>query len=349
MAARRPLDAASTILARAPAKVDRLRRRLRRAGSRDRLRVRRRDAGPAQESDEALVDSVKTGRQRHPARRCDVRGRGRSRRGRTMPDTGFRLDAPGIVERKLDLSAVPGARRRGRRRSATTCSCSTPTARCATRCRSCESGDRVLPSLGLAAALARRRHRPGAVRLDRRRRSARSAIARCRWRRGGRASADGDRRLSVGAHRLPRAGVSRRSDSAGRIRATRSSICCSAEKQILNGQKPNVDPAVFKDKIVFVGVDGHRPVRRVRDAVCAAARCRACRSTPRWPTTSCRTGFIAPAGAARARRDGGRRRAGRRPRRDARCRRGGRRAAASRSSALFALDRDARCSPAGTG
>ena len=41
--------------------------------------------------------------------------------------------------------------------------------------------------------------------------------------------------------------------------------------------------------------DGRRAVRRLRDAVLATARCPASRSTPRWPTTSCRTASSRPA------------------------------------------------------
>ena len=40
-----------------------------------------------------------------------------------------------------------------------------------------------------------------------------------------------------------------------------------SEEQLLAGQKPDIDPSVFKDKIVFVGVTAARFVRRLRNAV----------------------------------------------------------------------------------
>ena len=65
-------------------------------------------------------------------------------------------------------------------------------------------------------------------------------------------------------------------------------ICCSPQSQTAGGEKPDIDPDVFKDKIVFVGLDGLRPRRRVSDAVRQEARCPASSCTRALPTASCR-------------------------------------------------------------
>ena len=116
------------------------------------------------------------------------------------------------------------------------------------------SGDRVLPSLGVAAALAAGRIPPGAVAQE----------------------ADsirlGDRRMPVIVHDVPAFGggeSGRRSLRAlinyrgpalladGRTRPYASYSFFDvlySEEQILAGEKPDIDPAVFRDKLVFVGV-----------------------------------------------------------------------------------------------
>ena len=65
---------------------------------------------------------------------------------------------------------------------------------------------------------------------------------------------DGVTSYAVGSDQLPRSGVSAGPEDAGRIRTTRFSILLYSEEQLLANQKPNIDPSVFRDKIVFVGV-----------------------------------------------------------------------------------------------
>jgi adenylate cyclase len=116
------------------------------------------------------------------------------------------------------------------------------------------SGDRVLPSLGVAAALGAGRIPPGAVAQET------DAIRL------------GDRRLPVTVQEVPAFGggqSGRRSlrafinyrgpalldDGRSRPYAAYSFFdLLYSEEQILAGVKPDIDPAAFRDKIVFVGI-----------------------------------------------------------------------------------------------
>ena len=49
------------------------------------------------------------------------------------------------------------------------------------------------------------------------------------------------------------------------IPATRSSICLSRSSRFSRTSKPDVDPSVFRDKIVFVGVTASASLRRVQE------------------------------------------------------------------------------------
>jgi adenylate cyclase len=116
------------------------------------------------------------------------------------------------------------------------------------------SGDRVLPSLGVAAALAAGRIPPGAIAQD------------------AEAIRLGDRRMPVIVHDVPafeghessrhslRALINYRGpalldDGRSRPYAAYSFFdLLYSEEQILAGEKPDIDPAAFRDKIVFVGV-----------------------------------------------------------------------------------------------
>ena len=170
----------------------------------------------------------------------------------------------------------------------------------------------------------------------RRRHAATSATARCRSSSARTRNADGDRIVSVGAHQLPRTGASRRSEAAVRIRATAFFDLLNAENADRQRREAERRSGRLQGQDRLRRRDRDRSVRRVRDAVFAAARCRACRSTRRSPTTSCRiVSRRAAATAARvavvlalalAGRSG----------RDARCRRGGRRRYRRHPRALFA-------------
>ena len=169
----------------------------------------------------------------------------------------------------------------------------------------------------------------------------RSATARCRSSTARMRNADGPIPYHWGLVELPRSGVARRSEepSVSELFVLRSAQ--RRERRSVNARTPKVDPAVFRDKIVFVGVTAAGSVRRLRNAVFAAAGCPASRFTPRWRTTSCRTVFSCAAATAARVVVGGRARAGGGSRRDARCRRGGRRRLSPGISGLFGVGRDA--------
>ena len=153
-------------LARAPAKVIAYDVNFAEADTRTRLRLRRRHA-----VGRGVGPGAGRRRSRPPATSsCSPTRPTTATSGESRRAAGHRLRrsiAPGAVERAR-RAFRPSPRWRGAARgSATTCSCSIPTARCGTPCRSCGRGSRVLPSLGLAAALRGRRHRARSdVRLD---------------------------------------------------------------------------------------------------------------------------------------------------------------------------------------
>jgi len=115
------------------------------------------------------------------------------------------------------------------------------------------AGDRALPSLGVAAALAAEGVRPGDVSLD------------GNWLRLGRARMPlVERRVPGFAGQAPRTALRALIDYRGpavlpdgkrRPYASYSFYdLLYSEEQILAGQKPDLDPARFRGKIVFVGI-----------------------------------------------------------------------------------------------
>ena len=70
-----------------------------------------------------------------------------------------------------------------------------------------------------------------------------------------------------------------------------------SEEQLLASQKPNIDPSVFHDKIVFVGVTA-AGLHDVFETPFAGGVMRVFRCTRRWPTIFCRTGSCTPNRAA---------------------------------------------------
>ena len=99
---------------------------------------------------------------------------------------------------------------------------------------------------------ARRGHRAGDVRLDGDRlRDRRSRRCRCRWRT---AEDRGRRRASISGALINFRGPALlgRPEEPHLSEPIRSSICCSSADRSRR-RKPAIDPAVFRDKIVFVG------------------------------------------------------------------------------------------------
>ena len=113
------------------------------------------------------------------------------------------------------------------------------------------SGTHALPSLGLAAALEAAGIAPRDVRFDGNRllmrRSRDAAVVASGEELGG------HRALSVGAHQLPRPGAARPISSRRTYPTYSFFDLAAAEQEILNDRKPAIDPALFRDRIVFVG------------------------------------------------------------------------------------------------
>ena len=145
--------------------ADRLRRELRRGRTPARGFEFGGDTMSGAESDQALVDSVKAAGNVILLADATYNAESGDERPR-LPDTGFRSDAPGVVERARGLSAVSGA---GRRRPRARPQLVRPRSRrpaAAHGAVRAHRGDHVLPSLGLAAALAAAGIAPRQVRFD---------------------------------------------------------------------------------------------------------------------------------------------------------------------------------------
>jgi adenylate cyclase len=115
------------------------------------------------------------------------------------------------------------------------------------------SGDRYLPSLGIAAAIAAGGFKPGEVTLD------------------GQSIRVRERRIPLVPIRVPEGADGQSRDQWTMLVNYRAPVLTDhgrpyptyearhllvAQDQLLAGQKPLVDPSVFKDKIVFIGLTG---------------------------------------------------------------------------------------------
>ena len=255
MAARRPLDAHRLPGARA-GEGDRLRRHLRRGGHAARLRVRRRDV--VRRRIRPGARRLGQGRRQRASLLADATFEGDSRPDAApLPDLGFRLDSPAPSSAGSIFPPFAGARRRRGAASATTSSSSIRTARCATRVPFVRIGPRVAPVARPRRGAARGRHRAGSSHA-RRTTAARSAIARCRCRGAHVATRGRAISVPVGAHRFPRSGAARRSEEPhlSDLLVLRSALLGGADSR--RSRSRTIDPAVFNDKIVFVGVDRRR-------------------------------------------------------------------------------------------
>ncbi len=203
----------------------------------------------------------------------------------TLPSDGYRLDAKEIIERKVIFApyAQLAEAADGFGHNLFVLDSDGPLRHMNPFVR---TNDRAIPSLGVAGALRAAGIRPAQVRFE------------------GDSLVLGDRRMPLTERtvRSPNGittykwspinfrGPALLDDLQSRPYSSYSfwNLFLS-EDQILRDEKPQVAPSEFHDKIVFVGADRVRPVRRVRNAV-PAAGCPASRSTPPWPTTCCRTG-----------------------------------------------------------
>jgi len=108
------------------------------------------------------------------------------------------------------------------------------------------NGGRVMPALGVAAALRYGGFAPGEVRAD-------GAFLRIRDR-WVPLVGDADRPAMLINYRAPALVKSPSGDLVRPYVAYEFRHVFASEEQLIEGKKPTIDPAVFKDKIVFVGI-----------------------------------------------------------------------------------------------
>jgi adenylate cyclase len=202
------------------------------------------------ESDQYLVDSVKAaGNVILLADATYEAGEGRSRE---FPDAGFGLDAPGIIERRVVFPPFGGLApaSAGLGHNLFVLDPDGPLRHTVPFVR---NAGRELPSLGLFAALKVAGIGPDTVQLK------------------GSTLAMGDRAMPLSSRRVQTQtgtdaffwglinfrGAALLEDLKTRTYPTYSAFnLLSSEQQLLSGGKPDIDPAVFRDKLVFVGVTG---------------------------------------------------------------------------------------------
>jgi adenylate cyclase len=201
------------------------------------------------ESDQAFIDSVK--KAGNVVMLADATYEGETLGGgAVVPDTPFRLDSPLVAERRVIFPPFEGLAGAvaGFGHNLFVLDADGPLRHTVPFVR---VGDRAVPSLGLAAAMRASGVEPDAIKVgpdtltigDRAMPvSARSAR-----------SADGVRTYQWGL--IAFRGPALLADMKSRPYPSYSFFdLLYSEEQLLAGQTPNVDPALFKDRIVFVGV-----------------------------------------------------------------------------------------------
>jgi len=203
-------------------------------------------SGP--ESDKALADTIR--KAGNVVLLADATFVGETTEKQTLPDQGYRFNAPGVLERRVvfppagPLSGAAAALGH----NFLSLDPDGPVRHLVPFVR---TGDHAMPSLGLSAAIRAAGLNPSAVRID------------------GQSLILGDRLMPLEMRRVNTEGgvtemlwglINFRGPAFLADLKRRPYPHFSffdllySEEQLLAEQKPNVDPAVFKDKIVFVGV-----------------------------------------------------------------------------------------------
>ena len=200
------------------------------------------------ESDQALADTVK--KAGNVILAADATFLGQTSDAQAWPDQGYRLNAPGLLERQVIFPPAGALSTAATALGHTFLSLDAdgPVRHVVPFVR---SGDRAMPSLGLSAALRASGIAPSSVRID-----GSSLIAGDRMmplERREVKTEDGSRGMFWGLIHFR--GPAFLPDMKSRPYAHYSffDLLYSAE-QILAEKKPDVDPSLFRDKIVFVGV-----------------------------------------------------------------------------------------------
>ena len=201
------------------------------------------------ESDKALADSVKAAGT--VILLADATYAGEAAAARPLPDVGFRqLNVAGITERKTVFSPIDvladGASGLGHNLFVLD-----PDGVLRHTVPFVRAGGRVIPSLGLSAALRVAGVPPGDIRLDGEILRMGDRAMPLEWRNV--KSQTGTESYLWGLVNFH--GPALLDDMKSHTYPTYSFFdLLYSQEQILAGQKPDIDPAVFKDKMVFVGV-----------------------------------------------------------------------------------------------
>jgi adenylate cyclase len=203
------------------------------------------------ESDSALVESIKAAGDRFVLL-ADATFEGKADKDGAvspLPDLGFRIDPRGALHRDLIFLPFEALAREGKAfghnffvfDSDGPLRHSVPFV---------TMNDRAIPSLGLATAIRAEGVNPSSVTIDGDLLRIGTHAVPLSWRRV--TNANGESRYQWELVRFR--GPALLPDLVTRPYASyRASDLLKAENELLNGQKPSIDPALFKDKIVFVG------------------------------------------------------------------------------------------------
>jgi adenylate cyclase len=203
-------------------------------------------SGP--ESDKALADTIK--RAGNVVLLADATFAGETSEKQALPDQGYRIDVPGVLERRVVFPPA-GALSEASAALGHNFLSLDPDGPVRHVVPFVRTGDNAMPSLGLSAALRASGLSPSAVRID------------------GRSLVAGDRLIPLEMRRVnTEGGVTEMLWGLIHFRGPAFLADMKrrpyphypffdllySEEQLLAEQTPNIDPAVFKDKIVFVGV-----------------------------------------------------------------------------------------------
>ncbi len=199
------------------------------------------------ESDQQLIDSAKqTGNLYMLA---DSTYEAQEGHGDPIPDVGFRIEGPGPLERKVVFPPFPAlaAAAAGFGHNLFALDPDGPLRHTVPFVR---TGERLIPSFGLAVALRMSGIKPGDVKFEGNRLRIGDRVQPLSWRVVAAANAAGQDRFLWGM-------INFRGGAEQHPYPTYSFFDLEySEEQIQAGVKPKIDPSVFKDKAVFVGATG---------------------------------------------------------------------------------------------
>ena len=205
------------------------------------------DTWSGSESDKAFADAIR--KAGNVILLADATFEGESTTNQEWPDQGYRLNAPGITERRTIFPPTPefAAAAAGLGHNLFVLDSDGPLRHTVPFVR---TGERAIPSLGLAAAIRAAGIAPADLRVE------------------GRTLAVADRRMPLEVRRVNTPdgivdylwalinfrGPALLPDLKSRPYPSYAFFdLLYAEEQLLAGAKPDIDPSVFRDKIVFVG------------------------------------------------------------------------------------------------